>query len=119
MPSSSATPSDSTTGTTPDALFLASLPTDIVLETIVATLVTIAGLVLSTGSLRPIRWREWAGKIEREGEDGFRKDGGTGEVERDFVGNPFRFLETRPGFVDIRKQRREFTEWVVSSGGGK
>lgn len=108
--------SDPLTSTSTDGPVLASLPADIVVETLVATLLTIVGLVLSSGSLRPIRWREWAGKIEREGEDGFRSDGGTGEVEKDYVGNPFRYLETRPGFVDVRRQRREFTEWVVTSG---
>ena len=68
------------------------------------------GLVLGTPRLRPIRWRVWAGKIEREGEAGFKNS--SGEVEKDYVGNPFRLLESRPGFVDIRKQRKEFAEWV-------
>ncbi len=40
-----------------------------------------------------------------------------GEVDKDYVGNPFRVLESRPGFVDIRKQRKEFAEWVREGGG--
>jgi hypothetical protein len=42
---------------------------------------------------------------------------GDGQVDKDYVGNPFRMLESRPGFVDIRKQRREFAEWVREGGG--
>lgn len=57
-----------------------------------------------------MRWDVWAGKIEREGAEGFRNAGG--EVEKDFRGNPFAVLEARPGFVDIRKQRKEFAEWA-------
>jgi hypothetical protein len=38
-------------------------------------------------------------------------------VDKDYVGNPFRVLESRPGFVDIRKQKREFAEWVREGGG--
>lgn len=33
------------------------------------------------------------------------------------MGNPFKVLESRPGFVDIRKQRKEFAEWVREGGG--
>ncbi|KAI1244090.1 hypothetical protein MGN70_013959 [Eutypa lata] len=87
-----------------------SLPVDITIETVVATFVVCLGLVLGTSKLRPIQWRVWAGKIEREGEVGFTNN--SGEVEKDYVGNPFRLLESRPGFVDIRKQRKEFEEWA-------
>ncbi|GAP90472.1 putative transmembrane protein 32 [Rosellinia necatrix] len=86
-----------------------SLPIDITIETIVATFIICLGLVSGTSQLRPIQWRVWAGKIEREGEAGFKNS--SGEVEKDYVGNPFRLLESRPGFVDIRKQRREFDTW--------
>jgi membrane magnesium transporter 1 len=65
---------------------------------------------MGSAPLRPIQWRVWAGQIEREGEEAFKD--ANGEVNRDFVGNPFKLLESRPGFVDIRKQRREFAEWV-------
>ncbi|KAI2466391.1 magnesium transporter [Annulohypoxylon bovei var. microspora] len=87
-----------------------TLPIDITIETVVATLVVCLGMVLGTSNLRPIQWRVWAGKIEREGEAGFLDS--SGEVEKDYVGNPFRLLESRPGFVDIRKQRKEFAAWV-------
>jgi hypothetical protein len=86
------------------------LPSDVRAEAIIATIVTVIGLVLSSPKLRPIRWNVWAGKIEREGAAGFL-DGG-GRVDKDFRGNPFAVLETRPGFVDIRKQRREFADWA-------
>ncbi|KAF9869814.1 hmg box protein [Colletotrichum karsti] len=87
-----------------------SLPVDITIETGVATVVIVLGLVLGAPNLRPIQWRVWAGKIEREGEAGFLN--GSGEVEKDYMGNPFRILESRPGFVDIRKQKRDFANWA-------
>lgn len=93
---------------------MASLPIDISVETIVAVFTICLGLVLGTPELRPIQWRVWAGKIEREGEKGFTDS--SGEVAKDYVGNPFRLLESRPGFVDIRKQRKEFAEWVREGG---
>ncbi|OAR01963.1 hypothetical protein LLEC1_00100 [Akanthomyces lecanii] len=87
-----------------------TLPIDISIEAIVATLVVCFGLVSGSQTLRPIQWNIWAGKLEREGDVGFLD--GSGEVDKDFRGSPFTFLQSRPGFVDIRKQRREFTEWV-------
>lgn len=87
-----------------------SLPTDIGIEAVVATLIICFGLVSGSQTLRPIQWNVWAGKIEREGDVGFLD--GSGEVDKDFRGSPFSFLQSRPGFVDIRKQRREFTNWV-------
>ena len=44
------------------------------------------GLVVGAEELKPITWRVWAGKVERE-------SGG---------GGPFQGLEDRLGFVDIR-----------------
>ena len=64
-------------------------------------LIILLGLVLGTRPLRPIEWRVWAGKIEREGEEGFVDN--EGEVNKDYIGNPFQVFEARPGFVDIRK----------------
>lgn len=63
-----------------------SLPLDIKIETILAVLSACVGLVLGTEPLKPISWRTWAGKIEEEG-------GGS---------NPYRGLEERMGFLDIR-----------------
>ncbi|KAK8042032.1 hypothetical protein PG993_006555 [Apiospora rasikravindrae] len=100
----------SLSATTQQAAASSSLPLDISLETIVATVIITLGLVLNTTKLRPIQWRVWAGQIERAGEEGARNS--SGEVDKDFVGNPFKLLESRPGFVDIRKQRKEFAEWV-------
>ncbi|KAL0936642.1 transmembrane protein 32 [Colletotrichum truncatum] len=91
-----------------------SLPADIITETAVATIIIVLGLVLGAPNLRPIQWRVWAGKIEREGELGFHN--GSGEVEKDYMGNPFRIFESRPGFVDIRKQRRDFANWAKGDG---
>ncbi|KAK0628151.1 transmembrane protein 32 [Bombardia bombarda] len=104
----------STAALTSPSPAVATLPIDIAVETVVATLVILLGLVLNTRPLRPIQWRVWAGKVEREGEEGFIDS--SGEVSRDYIGNPFRFLETRPGFIDIRKQRKEFADWVKNGG---
>ncbi|ROT37030.1 hypothetical protein SODALDRAFT_335246 [Sodiomyces alkalinus F11] len=84
------------------------LPTDIVVETILATVVVCLGLIFRAPDLRPIQWRVWAGRIERVCE------GSRGEPGHGFTGNPFRILESRPGFVDIRKQRHEFADWAKS-----
>lgn len=100
--------------TTSQAGISTTLPIDIAIETVVATFIVVLGLVLNTAPLRPIRWHVWAGQIEREGEEAFK--GADGETAKDYVGNPFKLLETRPGFVDIRKQRQEFAEWVKSTG---
>ena len=89
-----------------------SLPIDITIETIVATFIVTLGLVWGTARLRPIQWRVWAGQIEREGQEAFKNS--SGEVDRDYLGNPFKLLESRPSFVDIRKQKKEFAEWVKS-----
>lgn len=91
------------------------MPIDISIETVIAVLTVCLGLVLGTSELRPIQWRVWAGKIEREGEKGFLN--GDGQVDKEYVGNPFRMLESRPGFIDIRKQRKEFAQWVREGGG--
>ncbi len=63
-----------------------SLPLDIRIETIVSVFLICFGLVAGADALKPISWNVWAGNIEKEG--GAR--------------NPFRGLEERAGFVDIR-----------------
>ncbi|KAK2814617.1 hypothetical protein FQN49_008132 [Arthroderma sp. PD_2] len=73
-----------------------SLPADIALETLVSVILVTAGLVMGTEKLRPISWSAWAGEIE--------KNGG--------VENPFRGLEERIGFLDIRDKRKEFADWI-------
>ncbi|RKF78022.1 putative transmembrane protein 32 protein [Golovinomyces cichoracearum] len=89
---------------------LSSPPNDISVETIIAIILTCLGLVLNTPELQPIQWRVWAGKIERESDQCFVNSDGL--LAKDTFSNPFKALENRPGFVDIRKQRREFLEWA-------
>ncbi|KAL8370966.1 hypothetical protein RB595_001022 [Gaeumannomyces hyphopodioides] len=115
-PSAAASSSASGTGAAAAAAATSSsLPVDISIETVVALVVMCLGLVLNTPLLRPIQWREWAGKIEREGPEGFFPAGvDSEEAAKEFIGNPFRYLESRPAFVDIRKQRKEFACWVKS-----
>ncbi|KAL2006146.1 hypothetical protein VTN00DRAFT_9800 [Thermoascus crustaceus] len=74
----------------------AALPPDITVETLVALLLVSFGLVLGAERLKPISWSVWAGEIEKEG--GAR--------------NPYRGLEERYGFWDIRAKRKEFADWV-------
>jgi hypothetical protein len=74
----------------------ASVPLDIQIETVVSILLSCVGLVLGSEPLKPVSWSSWAGQIEKEG-------GGK---------SPFRGLEDRVGFMDIRAKRREFSQWV-------
>ena len=62
------------------------LPVDIAIETILSVIFICVGLVIGAEELKPISWKVWAGKAERE-------SGG---------GGPFQGLEDRFGFVDIR-----------------
>ncbi|KAF8461912.1 membrane magnesium transporter-domain-containing protein [Kalaharituber pfeilii] len=72
-----------------------SLPLDIILETIISVSLLCTGIVLSGWELRPIRWRIWAGQLERENGSG-----------------PYEFLESKLSFIDIRAKRTEFSNWV-------
>ncbi|KAL2111146.1 hypothetical protein VUR80DRAFT_245 [Thermomyces stellatus] len=108
----SSTAPSATHGTASDAQ---SLPIDVVTEAAAATFIVCLGLVLGAPVLRPIRWRVWAGIIEREGPAGFASGNNEDSTNGAFVGNPFRMLETRPGFVDIRRQRSDFSQWAKSS----
>ncbi|PYH95939.1 hypothetical protein BO71DRAFT_397558 [Aspergillus ellipticus CBS 707.79] len=73
-----------------------ALPLDIVIEALVSLVLVSAGLVLGAEKLKPISWSEWAGQIEREG-------GGR---------NPYRRLEERYSFWDVRAKRKEFADWI-------
>ncbi|KIW13099.1 hypothetical protein PV08_08286 [Exophiala spinifera] len=77
----------------------APLPLDIKLETLISVFLACFGLILGSEPLKPVSWSAWAGKIEREGQP-----------------NPFRGLEERVGFMDIRAQRSEFSKWARSQG---
>ena len=70
------------------------LPIDIIVELLASTFLTCVGVVLGSPQLRPIRWSVWAGKVEREG----RKP----RAWEEGAGNPFRSLDERLGFLDIR-----------------
>ncbi|KAK4993820.1 hypothetical protein LTR50_000033 [Elasticomyces elasticus] len=91
------------------------LPADITLETILAVLILCFGIVSGSPELRPVEWAEWAGKLEREKQDltdaAAGAGGGMGR-------NPYRGLDERVGFLDIRGARREFAAWVREGGGG-
>jgi hypothetical protein len=78
----------------------AALPLDIKLETLASVFLACFGLVLGSDSLKPISWHAWAGQIEKDG-----------------APNPFRGLEERVGFMDIRAERKEFSDWARQQNG--
>lgn len=80
-----------------------ALPLDVSIETILSVVFICVGLVLGAEELKPISWRVWAGNMERE-------SGG---------GGPFQGLEDRLGFVDIRKKRKDFADWIRDQGSDK
>ncbi|KAI4282557.1 MAG: hypothetical protein L6R38_002854 [Xanthoria sp. 2 TBL-2021] len=80
-----------------------ALPLDISIETVVSVVLICVGLVMDAEQLKPINWQVWAGQVEKE-------SGG---------GGPFQGLENRVGFMDIRKQRKEFADWVREKGSAK
>ncbi|OCL09980.1 hypothetical protein AOQ84DRAFT_8382 [Glonium stellatum] len=84
------------------------LPLDIVLELLASVLIVCIGVVQAAPALKPIRWSEWAGKVERDE----RRSPGDGN------GNPFRGLEERRGFLDVRGMRKEFADWVREGAKG-
>ena len=61
---------------------------------------------MSSPELKPIHWNVWAGRLERSKEARAFKAFGDGG------GNPYAALEERPGFLDIRGQRKQFAEWA-------
>ena len=67
------------------------MPLDIQLETVISVFLVCLGLVAGAEKLKPIAWSVWAGNIEKQGGHG----------------NPFRGLEERQGFLDIRVRRME------------
>lgn len=95
---------------------LASLPTDIVIETLFSVSLLCVGIVLASPSLRPIEWRVWAEQVEKDerrpkGQRQFENDGGVVPI------NPYRWLEERKGFWDVRGNRKEFADWVRAGAG--
>ncbi|GAB7348537.1 hypothetical protein MBLNU459_g6931t1 [Dothideomycetes sp. NU459] len=90
------------------------LPLDITLETLLSVLLLCLGVVLGSPALKPIQWRVWAGRIER---DRAAKDAPLAADGLGPRGNPYMALEERPGFLDIRGKRREFAQWVREGEG--
>lgn len=103
------------TNSTPGAAHVSSrsqtsLPLDITIETLASVLILCVGVVLGAQELKPIQWRVWAGRMERE-KRGVQKD-----LDSGFVENPYRSLDDRVGFLDIRAKRKEFADWVREGG---
>ncbi|KAI4269651.1 MAG: hypothetical protein LQ337_007147 [Flavoplaca oasis] len=85
----------------PSSSALEVLPLDVSIETVVSVVLICVGLVMGAEQLKPINWRVWAGRAEV-------RSGG---------GGPFQGLESRVGFMDIR--RKDFADWVREKGNGK
>lgn len=101
-------PRDTTTTSSQDSPTRHELPLDITIETLVSVAILCLGLVTSSAELRPIQWKTWAGKIEKEpAQEPTSLDNG-------MPGNPFAALEERVGFLDIRAQRKAFSEWETT-----
>ncbi|BFZ65464.1 hypothetical protein YB2330_006637 [Saitoella coloradoensis] len=66
------------------------LPIDIIVEALIAATIFSFGVVLSADALKPIKWREWNAVCEKEGS------------------STLQYLDTRPGFIDIRQRRKEY-----------
>ncbi|KAK6514806.1 hypothetical protein TWF506_007168 [Arthrobotrys conoides] len=83
-----------------------TLPLDITLETLLSVSLLLVGIVSSGWELKPISLRSYAGGVES---GRILVDGKKGKGL--FVG-----LEERAGFADVRKQRKEFTDWMKTQG---
>ncbi|KAG5990689.1 hypothetical protein E4U52_004347 [Claviceps spartinae] len=87
-----------------------ALPIDIRLQTIFATLLICFGLVIASENLRPIRWHVWAGNFGRQGRAALSNE--SRRLDPNFLECPFTMLESRPAFLNIRRERREFARWA-------
>ncbi|KAF3940895.1 hypothetical protein ABW19_dt0200676 [Dactylella cylindrospora] len=104
--------SSSTAGQPPTG---SSLPLDITLETLLSLALLLVGIVSDGWELKPISLRKYAGGLE-SGRLSYGLDAAAGAGEHVGVKGKgkgvYGFLEERAGFLDVRKQRKEFTEWV-------
>jgi hypothetical protein len=71
------------------------------------------GLVLGSGTPKPIEWHTWAGKIEREADR--VSVSGNGDAD-EALGNPFSALEARGGFINIHKLHGDFVKYTQQLG---
>lgn len=106
-------PNTSTTSSTAANPTL-NLPLDITLETLISVLLLCVGVVTSSPDLKPIQWRVWAGRMEK---DKAAKNAPLGADGLGPRGNPYQGLEERPGFLDVRAKRGEFAAWVRDGAG--
>ncbi|EWC48930.1 hypothetical protein DRE_00235 [Drechslerella stenobrocha 248] len=86
-----------------------SLPLDITLETLISVCLLLVGIVSSGWELKPISLRKYAGLLESGSiiPGGVDAETAAGKGRGLFDG-----LEERPGFLDIRHQRKEFADWL-------
>ncbi|KAK9481132.1 magnesium transporter [Lipomyces japonicus] len=70
----------------------ANLPVDIIVETIVATVLFSFGIVLNAPQLQPVEFAKYAKILEKDGR------------------SPFAFLENRLGYADLKKLRDVYAD---------
>jgi hypothetical protein len=88
-----------------------TIPLDITLELVFSILLLCVGVVLSSPDLKPIQWNVWAGQLERSSEARRIKEVGVGGGDA-----PYKAIEERGGFLDIRRARTGFEEWLKGRG---
>jgi hypothetical protein len=88
-----------------------SIPLDITLELVFSIVLLCIGVVLSSPDLKPIQWNVWAGHLERSAEARKIKEVGVGGGDA-----PYKTIEERSGFLDIRRARAEFEQWFKARG---
>ncbi|KAK7203070.1 magnesium transporter [Myxozyma melibiosi] len=72
----------------------ASLPADIIVETVVAIALFGLGQVIAAPTLQPVSFAKWAKQVEKEGN------------------SPFAYLERRAGFVNIQQIRSDYKDSI-------
>ncbi|KAK9378740.1 magnesium transporter [Kockiozyma suomiensis] len=70
----------------------ASLPIDIIVETLFSISLFGVGQVLAAPKLQPVSFAKWAKQMEKDGN------------------SPFAYLERRPGFANIQKIRADYKD---------
>jgi hypothetical protein len=90
-----------------------TIPLDITLELVISIILLCVGVVLSSPELKPIQWNVWAGHLERSAEARKITEVGVGGGDA-----PYKAIEERSGFLDIRRARTDFEEWLKGRGKG-
>lgn len=72
------------------------------IETVVSVVLLCLAVVLNSAEMKPVKWREWASKQERENSRYIHLCINAANFSTSNI------IENRPGFIDIRAKRKEF-----------